>query len=75
MNPNPTSNRKQQGSVGQGLVRDERGGDGAGDASVPPCVACSARDGRHYYFCKNEILQELPESLILGPDGLPIVDR
>lgn len=39
-----------------------------------PCVACSAKAGLHYYFCKSEILQEVPDSLILGPDGLPIAE-
>lgn len=70
MNPNPTGG-KQQGKAGQGLTGDEREGDDAGTI-VPPCVACSARDGRHYYFCKSEFLQEVADSMVLGPDGLPI---
>lgn len=44
-------------------------GDGV---DVPPCVACSAKKGFHYYFCKSEILDETPEGLVLGPDGLPL---
>ncbi|CAN0192114.1 unnamed protein product, partial [Scytosiphon promiscuus] len=43
------------------------------DLDADQCVACSARKGLHYYFCKSEILQELPDRLILGPDGLPVV--
>lgn len=63
MNPEPSiDDRKVQGGG--------KGEDGSSDA----CVACSAKRGRHYYFCKSEFLQETPDSLVLGPDGLPIVD-
>ncbi|CAM9766516.1 unnamed protein product [Ectocarpus sp. 6 AP-2014] len=41
------------------------------DADTGPCMACSATKGRHYYFCRSEILQDLPDSMILGPDGKP----
>lgn len=37
-----------------------------------PCIACSAKRGRHYYFCKSEILQDIPGSLIIGSDGFPV---
>lgn len=40
---------------------------------VPPCVACSAKKGFHYYFCKTETLEETPQGLVLGPDGFPTV--
>lgn len=43
------------------------------DVGVPPCVACSAKKGFHYYFCRSEILEETPEGLVLGADGLPAV--
>lgn len=43
------------------------------DVDAVPCVACSAKKGFHYYFCKSEILEETPEGLVLGPDGVPIV--
>lgn len=43
------------------------------NVDAPPCVACSAKKGFHYYFCKREILEESPEGLVLGPDGLPVV--
>ncbi|CAM9578981.1 unnamed protein product [Ectocarpus fasciculatus] len=44
------------------------------DADAGPCMACSATKGRHYYFCRSEILRELPDSMILGPDGKPRVE-
>eukprot|EP00752_Nemacystus_decipiens_P006464 g5821.t1 len=44
--------------------------DGVG---VAPCVACSGKKGFHYYFCRSEILEETPEGMVLGPDGLPAV--
>lgn len=43
------------------------------DAGVAPCVACSAKKGFHYYFCRSEILEETPEGFVLGPNGLPAV--
>lgn len=42
------------------------------DMDADPCLACSAKKGLHYYFCRSEILQAVPDSLIIGPDGLPI---
>lgn len=36
------------------------------------CVACSGKRGRHYYFCKSDVLQSVPDALILGSDGKPI---
>lgn len=46
---------------------DDGGGDDTG-----PCVACSAKKGRHYYFCGSDLLQDVPDTHVLGPDGLPI---
>lgn len=43
------------------------------DVDAAPCVACSAKKGFHYYFCKSEILEETPAALVLGPDGSPVV--
>ncbi|CAM9759342.1 unnamed protein product [Discosporangium mesarthrocarpum] len=53
---------------------EERGGEGGSvvEGAGAVCSACSAKDGRHYYFCKSEFLQEVPDSRILGPDGLPV---
>lgn len=56
------------GGRGKGGGRGNAGADlGAGC-----CVACSAKKGRHYYFCRSEVLEEVPDHLILGPDGLPM---
>lgn len=64
--PNCKMNPAMPGSDGFGS------GSGAGKGSKP-CASCSARKGRHYYFCKSETLRGVPGTLILGPDGLPIV--
>ncbi|CAM9683521.1 unnamed protein product, partial [Laminaria digitata] len=39
------------------------------------CVACSAKRGRHYYFCRSEVLKDVPDHFILGPDGLPMAAK
>lgn len=36
------------------------------------CLACSGRNGRHYYFCKSEILDNCSPLDVLGPDGIPL---
>lgn len=36
------------------------------------CLACSARNGSHYYFCESEILDNCSPLVVLGPDGLPL---
>lgn len=65
MNP---QRQHRRGSGGEGNRED--GGDD--QENVEPCIACSAKKGRHYYFCRSEFLQETHDSLILGPDGRPI---
>lgn len=69
MNPNPSPNQPQSDAV---EVRGGgRSGDGAADLGTESCVACSAKRGRHYYFCRSEVLKDVPNHLIIEPDGRP----
>lgn len=46
---------------------------GADSLRRHPCVACSGKRGRHYYFCRKDFLDDLPNNLILGSNGRPFV--
>lgn len=55
-----------------GKTRGGAKGNAVADLGAGGCVACSAKNGCHYYFCRSEILEDVPDCLILGPDGLPM---